>query len=314
MQSMTRKTTLNTGFTLVELLVVIAIIGVLIALLLPAVQQAREAARRMSCSNNLKQLGIAAHNYHDTFSTFPSGGIIPGGLGVCLANTSATVCTTPQYGWGTFILPFIEQGNLYESVRTASDDFSISYNAAAVQSLAETELSAYRCPSDTMGKINPFRRSVGTSNYIGIAGNTSHSSSNLFTAASWNGIFGHNSETRMRDITDGLTNTAMFGERDGAAQGANIHLPDNGRHNAGIWVGVHQPTYPEGHFYFLNTHAQYGFINNPAEPWRPLGSMHPGGAMFTLADGSVRFVSDTIEGTTYRNLGAMSDGQILGDF
>lgn len=310
--SRTAPATRPLGFTLVELLVVIAIIGVLVALLLPAVQQAREAARRMQCANNLKQLGLAAHNYHDTHLSFPSGDIFPeldacrtGNAGPCDAGKAI-----PRIGWGTLILPYIEQAALYDAIRNASNEFSLGYTDPAVLPLAQTPLSGYRCPSDIMGDINPHRRSVGTSNYIGVGGNTTHAAIDLWPAIYWNGVFSHNSKTNMRDITDGTSNTALFGERDGAWDS------NPSRQVAGIWIGVHQPQFPEGHFYFMNDHVDVGNINNPnpIDYWRSFGSLHPGGAHFSLADGSVRFVSETINGETYKNLGAMNDGNVLGEY
>ncbi len=141
------------GFTLIELLVVIAIIAILVALLLPAVQQAREAARRTQCRNNLKQIGLALHNYHDIYNTLPPGVVHKFG--------NQAVAAMGSYGWGTFILPQLEQQNLFQTIQTNGVDLDSllrnSANAAARDYAVFTKLSFYRCPSDTAPDQNTRR-------------------------------------------------------------------------------------------------------------------------------------------------------------
>ncbi len=188
------------GFTLIELLVVIAIIAILIALLLPAVQQAREAARRTQCKNNLKQLGIALHNYHDTFNCFPPAHI---------RTQSAVPANGTLTGWRGFsvhsmLLPYIEQAPLYSSI-----DFNTYFDGSAGNNTARrTPLQAFRCPSDS-----PFKASVeiGNNNYPACMG--PNFGQYVTPVGVRNGMFNFDVTTRMRDIVDGTTNTIAFGEQ-----------------------------------------------------------------------------------------------------
>ncbi|MBC8291190.1 MAG: DUF1559 domain-containing protein, partial [Planctomycetes bacterium] len=191
------------GFTLIELLVVIAIIAILIALLLPAVQQAREAARRSQCKNNLKQIGLALHNYHETGGTLPPGVI----------NTTWPSSGTPlpaasnQLAWSTMILPFLDQAPLYKKFLTTQPLASTPNNNA----LAQEILTAYRCPSDTGEEqaaqdVTNLGVDWGTSNYPGNFGNGDPNQAiDPLTNQSrvCQGIFGQNTKARTRDIKDG---------------------------------------------------------------------------------------------------------------
>ncbi len=273
------------GFTLVELLVVIAIIGVLVALLLPAVQAAREAARRSSCNNNLKQLGLAMHNHHDTFREFPAGA----------DNGPAN---EEMWGFGAHILPFIEQENLYDQLMVSRQTLNATLDVSALRPLVQTKLDAFICPSDPgnhlmSGPLNsntgrnfagnaglPGTFRVGKSNYIAVAG--------LWDVADVNnnGVLYRGSSTRFSDITDGTSNTFMIGER-------------NQFCNQGAWVGNRNVTGggPQGADYTLGFVARpVNHANNDAHHCTEgFASEHPGGALFCLADGSVQFIPDTIE-------------------
>ncbi|MFN0197420.1 MAG: DUF1559 domain-containing protein, partial [Planctomycetaceae bacterium] len=208
------------GFTLIELLVVIAIIAVLIALLLPAVQQAREAARRTQCRNNLKQVGLALHNYHDSHSAFPSGWIgVEAGIQSAHGGGSGV-------GWGTMILPYIDQANVY-NLFNASVNIENPLNDA----FRLTSLTVFRCPSDPQpqrwtidkdGSPGTAICELPTANYIAAFGteNIDGCENAVGTPpvasngqCQGNGTFYHNSLIRIRDITDGTSNTFIAGER-----------------------------------------------------------------------------------------------------
>ena len=227
------------GFTLIELLVVIAIIAVLIALLLPAVQQAREAARRTQCKNNLKQLGLAFHNYHDTFNTFPPGHVSdfpavtpfvsPGNL-----TSSEVGCWT----WGTFLLPALEQTNLYNVLSPGAQKPQNAAATAAGLAALQTPLPAFRCPSDIGPALNTFdnttsgnemvgtnysrfitdgtnKLATATSNYVAVAnaGDSTTPAINPYQYGPPLGIAFQNSKVGINTITDGTSNTLCVGER-----------------------------------------------------------------------------------------------------
>ncbi|UUO04741.1 DUF1559 domain-containing protein [Blastopirellula sp. J2-11] len=306
----------RSAFTLVELLVVIAIIGVLIALLLPAVQQAREAARRISCSNNLKQLGLAMHNYHDTFLSLPYGQFAYGfhsGLAPAYTDTPGE----QPFGatWFQGILPFVEQSAIYDAVKSDMPNMaSTSWDETA----RKTVVGAFVCPSDPAGgKIG----AVGfQGNYLGNSHNDILHPGNLADA---NGLFFNKSSINFRDITDGSSNTLMFGECvqdpagtetdaigaywDGqfleavfsprAAWGFNTEVPDLVR-DGGCADSLKKPC----------------GVGAPAAALQLLRSYHPGGVMVVRADSAVSFLPDTMNKDIYGNLGARNDGNVVGSF
>jgi prepilin-type N-terminal cleavage/methylation domain-containing protein/prepilin-type processing-associated H-X9-DG protein len=300
----------RSGFTLVELLVVIAIIGVLVALLLPAVQAAREAARRMQCVNNLKQLGIAIHNYHDTHQTFPSGYI----------RTS----NAQGWGWAALALPFIEQGPLHDRLHVTRGnlDSVILWPPPDLAALIQTPLAAFHCPSDTGYDANwilpPGSRGrgdiagiqPGLSNYKGVAGVLSpqHRPGNVTPTVSRDsrGIFFGNSRMRMAYITDGTSNTLAIGEADTLIRrsGAWAGIANaNGMAHSSVyyvvsWAGArlnqpHGAPFPNSGN--SGSPDENPGLNTPPGASQGFGSLHPSGANFCLADGSVRFISDSIE-------------------
>ncbi|MCX7401127.1 MAG: DUF1559 domain-containing protein [Planctomycetales bacterium] len=331
------------GFTLIELLVVIAIIAILIALLLPAVQQAREAARRTQCKNNLKQLGLALHNYHDTFNTFPPAHI---------RTQSAVPANGTLTGWRGFsvhsmLLPYIEQAPLYSSI-----DFNTYFDATAGNNTARrTQITAFLCPSDT-----PFPGSVerGNNSYPGCMGaDGGQYGLPTSTIGLRQGLFPFDVNVKMRDITDGTANTIAFGEH-------LIGDNDNSTYRPGdvvrgiVWSGTNltKPTAAELETYGTAcnagraSHHSHGgrewAIGMPAQTlfntfvppnWKyptcqpcvgcgwmdsagafPARSRHTGGVQVTLADGSSRFVSENIDLTTWQNLGTTRGGEVLGEF
>lgn len=280
------------AFTLIELLVVIAIIAILVALLLPAVQQAREAARRTSCKNNLKQMGIALHNYHDTHSAFPLGN---------------------QYNkWWTFqarLMPFFEQKNLYERLDFGRYCFGFLGANPAIDRGAIT-LEIFQCPSDVnankIWESNPGVGRHSTTNYLGVIGTRTHSNASNPPSGYHNGILYVGSNVRMRDVTDGTSNTMIVGER-GVPQdllyGWMLCAAGQDPSGSGNWDNL--------------LYTQYGI--GPGDPsvaadLRKFWSYHTGGSQFCLADGSVRFLSNNIDFRTFQYLSTKSGGETLGEF
>jgi len=292
------------GFTLIELLVVIAIIAILVALLLPAVQQAREAARRSSCKNNLKQIGLAMHNYHDTFSTFPPGWI---GANGTAQDTGVGETTTDTFrngfGWGTMLLPALEAGNVYDGFNFNSQTRTLA-NAA----LARNVLTVFQCPSDPKPDtfvLNDVAEppvpiaTLGTANYMGVFGTGGLGA--CVTAPNvqclGNGTLFHNSRINFRDISDGTSNTIIIGEQSG--------LP------RGVWVGL-IPNLDDS----ITADALRRFLGTAelGPNVGHFGSSHKGGAQFVLGDGSVRFISENLNQTIFQRLANRADGQVIGEF
>lgn len=320
------------AFTLVELLVVIAIIGILVALLLPAVQAAREAARRMQCGNNLKQLGLALHNYHDTYKRLPPGWCMSRG-GAAPANGD----NYAQWGWTTMVLPFIEQTSLHNSLNSNLIHMEQAVADATIGPLMRQPVPAFRCPSDVAPRTNTGRQftqatnnlPVATSNYIG-----NHSSVGMFpTNAERFGIFTEDIGTGLADILDGTSNTIAIGERrwQYKATSGNIctalaAVVFGVRHH-GTAVAPGNPTEACDQVALGNPRLNYNYASsacmNNAAARRGFSSMHPGGALFGLADGSTQFISETIDAdmgpdqatlnnavnSTWERLLARQDGQ-----
>jgi prepilin-type N-terminal cleavage/methylation domain-containing protein len=302
---MIRKTFLQRrGFTLVELLIVIAIIGILIALLLPAVQAAREAARRSQCSNNLKQISLALHNYHDVHKEFAPGFIWIYGSGPTDSVREG------NWGWGALILPYMEQQPLHDGLGVGPTPLAVAVATPAKLAMMQNELSAFRCPSD-MGPVTntgrliagPPDSQLATSNYIGVNDlrgwlrYNDGTSGNEMTNAS--GVFGRNKGRKMSEITDGTSNTLAVGERnwqrkydDGVLRTvlAGVVFGIRGQRNRDSW-GLADA--------LGSARFRINYDNGASSPLsrsrRGFGSVHPGGTQFTLCDGSVRFISETID-------------------
>ena len=195
----------RSAFTLIELLVVIAIIGVLVGFLLPAVQQAREAARRMACTNNLKQLGLAMHGHHDANKKLPAGYVSPG----VAADADSSSETSKGYAWGLFILPYLEEVTVFAAIDQSLEAAGTANETTA----AAARLNVFRCPTDappaTFAVTNGNPVTLPSSNYAAILGWNNVSTE----AGQGNGVFYRNSEIRFKDITDGLSKTICVGER-----------------------------------------------------------------------------------------------------
>ena len=321
MSQSTLRTRCRRGFTLIELLVVIAIIAILIALLLPAVQQAREAARRSQCKNNLKQIGLALHNYHDTFRVFPPGRTRAGQhpfAGVSSWNTGKVI-------WSVHILPYIDQANIYNEI-----DFSVpDPGQNAVNNTAKAhEIQVYRCPSDPGDRSVTGVSSQGPINYaicVGDQPNGADYGSGRRT------VMYCNSDVRMRDIVDGTSNTMCVAE---ILVGSEWYDGGNGYDDTAMLTCADNSMYPRrttrGVSWFVGENVvQYCYTTN----FGPNGldgigacrdfqehanadaqSMHEGGAHILLCDGSVRFVSENVHLPTWKNLGFKNDREVIGEF
>jgi len=315
------------GFTLIELLVVIAIIAILVALLLPAVQQAREAARRSSCKNNLKQIGVAVHNYHDVHSVFPPSYIdATPNLGDPAGTTAQS--DTNGLGWGSMILPMIEQAPLYDQIGQQTGGFAYHWmdsnfdgtgSAADAIPSAKSIIPTYICPSDPMGGVNTDKNSFGLSNYTANAGNGA--------ARDKLGVFYTNSKIRFRDITDGTSSTVMIIERTTQNDGPTT-LNCGGTRctwSGSIWIGPRDISSVAGWHtgvYALDVESYGGasatyLIGRSAASWGEdwgSASTHTGGLQTAMCDGSVRFLSENIDMIVYRSIRSRGKGEVVGEF
>ena len=303
------------GFTLIELLVVIAIIAILIALLLPAVQQAREAARRSSCKNNMKQLGLAFHNYHETFLQFP---LQQTSIGAADIGAPAPQTLRIRHSWTVRILPYIDQAPLYNRFNFSTDGMH-GTNLA----LKQERLKAVECPSDpliqdTDGGADDAGGSLrGQTDYAISAGG--HPNGTATTPGTSGVVYGQFSTVpRSRDVrgmfsrsgysakishvTDGTSNTIMIGE----VVGPFCDWQDWGYQS---WGTMAHPINFRNEEFVAATLA-----TSDADACIGFRSRHVGGAFFTLADGSVHFLSENIDGNLYRNLGDKADGNSVNGF
>jgi len=327
----------NRGFTLIELLVVIAIIAVLIALLLPAVQQAREAARRTQCKNNVKQLGLAMHNYHDTHNRFPINSLQWG------SPAQTPEWTATQHGTElTMILPYIDQAPLYNQI-----NFTIP-NAETIvvggKPIYDIVIPAFLCPTstspDTTGRaktnyapsmgaqrmdvnggtgcpglypphgplVDPQHAARGGNNGGGYFGTGAAGHGNTFTPSQVSGMFSRAVySARMRDVSDGTSNTILMGEiRPECAD----HQNNGWFHNNSIWTAttppINFPTCPQSPPRADNCHRWDTW--NTSQGFK---SEHTGGAHFLFCDGSVQFLSENIDYGTYQRMGDRRDGNTV---
>ena len=299
------------GFTLIELLVVIAIIAILIALLLPAVQQAREAARRSTCKNNMKQLGLALHNYHDTFNTFPSSHI----------RGIVSSWTTSQIGWQARILPYMDQAPLFNKI-----DWSIQpgNTGTANTEAMNVELPAYRCPSDSGDRGTTGQTAYGPTNYVVCSANTGvFSAGGTDFANNGRSVMFLNSATKMRDISDGISNTMIASE-------CKVGHPYVGANATSSTVCTGTASVrSRGYSWFFGLAMMawsYTTLIGPNSDLTECASStggpalmgarsaHVGGVHVLLGDGRIRFISDSIHLGTWQDLGHKSDGNVLGEF
>ena len=318
------------GFTLIELLVVIAIIAVLIALLLPAVQSAREAARRIQCTNNLKQMGLALHNYEGAIGSFPSGEIsvlvnpnwtIPAG------NCNAFPAELGP-GWSLFALafPYLEQQVLANAL-----NFNVGIADPSNQTVRSTQVAVYACPSDsppaqvsmytcgsppTAGSVpTALLTDTAPSSYVGVlGGGNSNNPDPLCGCYEWqpfNGMFHRNSRVRVSSITDGTSNTVGVGERDsrfvqsswvGVLPGAEVIYNPAMGHGCTNW----RPAITA-----VVVHSRQYTVNSPSASPAAFHTLHPGGGNFLFMDGSVRFIKNSVDLNTMRALCTRNYGEVI---
>jgi prepilin-type N-terminal cleavage/methylation domain-containing protein/prepilin-type processing-associated H-X9-DG protein len=337
------------AFTLIELLVVIAIIAILIGLLLPAVQKVRETAARMKCANNLKQIGLALHSYHDSNLYFPSG-YVDGNIN---QNSTPDNDVGPGWGWAAYLLPYLEQDNLFKQI-----NFNQTVGMGLNSQVSQQPLAVFQCPSDPNQQAVPIYditlsnpiATVAHGNYVGCngwiecfsgaGGNPQPGSgadglSGTFGQAGV-GLFYRNSRNKIANVSDGLSNTIVVGER-------------SGNHSPSTWTGAvpggqcpawmatqpftspntppaMAPTGANGSAYdnadfgeaLVLAHCNATHLPSADLPfWDPdtFYSMHtPRGANFLFGDGSIHFLTTGINPMTYQYLATISGGEVLGDF
>jgi prepilin-type N-terminal cleavage/methylation domain-containing protein/prepilin-type processing-associated H-X9-DG protein len=290
------------GFTLVELLVVIAIIGTLVGLLLPAVQSAREASRRSTCSNNLKQLALGLHNHHDAFKRLPASSL----------NENVDPRSRMKWGWTFSILPYIEQATLYDACMAQGSNLwrSAKWMDTTVQSLARQPIATLLCPSCRVGVLAPEAKYAADisdwniesskSNYLASGGpfpSWGTTAANIDPQLEYSlGAMRKAKGVTFNDITDGLSKTFLIGEAGGNPLPGT---PGDADRMPGVWAGTGNEAgaQPEVMRYTnekLNSGEQTAF-----------GSFHPGGANFAMCDGAVVFIRDTIGFNTPSNNGGI---------
>jgi len=316
------------GFTLIELLVVIAIIAILIGLLLPAVQKVREAAARMKCQNNLKQMGLALHGYHDVKNKFPPGGAMGINKGAEYQpypydGNDGSRWDSDQGNWIVYSLPYMEQDNLYKQINPRANVFNSVHGVMSGNTAINSSPKYIRCPSDD------WDQKATTSSYIGSLGpqcaigpcgfdphqqycmtsigwgyTTSPDHGNDWSASGIRGMFNRLGATiTMASVTDGLSNTILVGE---SLPRMHDHLQQN------IWWHFNGGTSHASTIVPINYRSDnYASCTTSPQNWNisfGFKSNHTGGANFLLGDGSVRFISQSIEHRTYQLLGCRNDG------
>jgi prepilin-type N-terminal cleavage/methylation domain-containing protein/prepilin-type processing-associated H-X9-DG protein len=335
------RSTARQGFTLIELLVVIAIIAVLIGLLLPAVQKVREAANRMQCSNNLKQMGVALHNYHDTYGIFPPAKINSGSAGKYTAATSFYPDKPYVYNHTGFVLmlPYLEQDNLYKQYDFAYPSSTSNWAGASLPpapynvvspgnaAVIGTRVPIYECPSDQQpapvasdnaGTGAYARTNARRSNYLFDCGMENDYTLTYNTNSSTTGAFGTNGAARLAKIRDGSSNTIAIGESKqnhdstsyGPFWGSGTHTAVQG-YVGPVWSTTLPPDGFNINFPWGGVVDKYTDIRANYQYAWGFGSWHPGGANFVFCDGSVRFLPDSTSFPIFEALSTAYAGEII---
>ena len=289
--------TARAGFTLIELLVVVAIIAVLVGLLLPAVQKVREAAARIKCQNNLKQIGLALNNYEGTNGRFPPG----------YRDPRPDTQPGPGWGWAVFLLPFVEQSGLSDQIDPDHTVFGNgSYTAVPTpQTLAP--LAVFRCPADPGPAVNANFDGHASASYRGVGWSRPQKAPGpkglmITNIDNPNGVLYRNSRTRIADVSDGLSNTVFVAEvcrdeRRGTWGG--IWAGANRKDQYGLWIG--------GVFWAID---EGPFRLNGPDKWASC-SPHPGGVGVLLGDGSVRFIRDAVDPRVPADMASRAGGEVV---
>jgi len=336
------KSLCKRGFTLIELLVVIAIIAILIGLLLPAVQKVREAAARMKCQNNLKQMGLALHNHHDSLGYLPPALVNSGRAPGTAANTyypSDGTWYVYNHSGFIFMLPYLEQDNLYKQYDFKTPGSLSNPNGAALPPTAgaltsthpnaivqSQKLKVFTCPSDrdpeviisNTGASDYYQRpNTARSNYLfSCGGANDYSSATSWQSATTTGAFGHNSKIKLSEITDGTSNTIAIGEsiqrKEGAGTstifgpywGSGTHTATMGyTGNGATWCNINAPM--SASCTPMGPNCAYAWV---------FGSWHTSGANFVFCDGSVKFINQSIPYPTFYALNTRGGGEIVSNF
>ena len=297
----------RTGFTLIELLVVIGIISVLIALLLPAVQQARESARKATCLNHLKQIGIALHNYHDLHKRFPPSSTSD----VEQGGWNGNPLSRHIHSWASLLLPQLDQTNLYDSI-----DYDVYALHANNHAAARQVISVYRCPTfsgpdfTTDANYTRFNTPFAIQNYVAMGssdvGHLYGQNTGIFQP---DGIMHPLSSNGANDVIDGLSNTFIVAE---TREEKMMVWIDGGTAAvvARRYDAANSPTYA-GPEIALN-YRPYFVYSDPTSEWGP-SSMHPGGAFHLMGDGSAQFISENISGDVYENAATRNGNEVDDD-
>jgi prepilin-type N-terminal cleavage/methylation domain-containing protein len=292
------------GFTLVELLVVIAIIGILVALLLPAIQAAREAARRSSCSNNLKQIGIALHNHHDIYGYFPPG--------ITRNENGDSKKINRGYGWGTYLLPFIEQEGIFAVMEARikphnknsngqmqSKECSCGSGNNDMKNAHRTLINAYICPSATNDEKND--ENCPTSNYAACVGGKVKTNTNNYNDCGKGAFMVRGHVVSMSDILDGTSSTIAVGER--------AHPTAKNKGETPIWAGGEDNNVFAVVRQFQNGNGN-GFLPPNTSNNKGFSSLHPGGLQVVAADATVHFLEEEIDETVCKRLATRDYGTV----